>query len=55
MSALFHHVKRVQTCQMVGIPRQYENYGSRPAPMTAETLSDSIVFVKMLNKLRPLQ
>jgi hypothetical protein len=40
---------------MVGIPGKYENYGSRPAPLTGETLYDSIVFVKKFNKLRPLQ
>jgi len=55
MPALFHLVKRVQACQMVSIPGQYENYGSRPASVTTETLSDSIVFVKKFNKLRPLQ
>jgi len=54
MSALFHHAKRVQTCHMVGIPGQYENYVSRPAPLMAETLSYSTVFVKRFNRLRPL-
>jgi hypothetical protein len=50
MPALFHHVKCVQASQMVGIPGQYESYGSRPAPVTAETLSDSTVFVKSSTK-----
>jgi hypothetical protein len=46
MPALFHLVKRVQACQMVSIPGQYENYVSRPASVTTETLSDSTAFVE---------
>jgi hypothetical protein len=48
MPALFHHVKRVQACQIGSIPGKYANYGSRPASVTAETWSDSIVFVKKI-------
>lgn len=55
MPALVHHVQRVQVCQMVSISGQYENYGSRPASVSPETLSDSIVFVKKFNELRPMQ
>jgi hypothetical protein len=55
MPALVHHVQRVQVCQMVSISEKYENYGLRPVSVTPETLSDSIVFVKKFNKLRPMQ